>query len=231
MSVNYKTVRVAGLIYLLVIVTGIFSLAYVPIQLIDWNNAGTTFTNISRSAGLFRLGIFSSVVCYVAFIFLPLVLYRLLHAVHEQLARVMVILALLSVPLSLINLQHKYAALSIVETAGLLKGGSSAVLQSQLMFELQQYNNGLLLATVFWGLWLFPLGMLAYRSGFMPKLLGILLMAGCVGYLINFAGNTLVEDYPQTAIRKIAGLLPSIAEISTCVWLLVAGLKTKQYES
>ncbi|MBN8686159.1 MAG: DUF4386 domain-containing protein [Chitinophagales bacterium] len=228
MSDKNKIAGAAGIIYLLVIVTGIFSLAYVPLQLIDWNNAGTTFSNISRSTGLFSLGIFSSVVCYVAFIFLPLVLYRLLHTVHAQLACVMVILALLSVPLSLINLQHKFAALSIVEAAGHLKDGFSAELQNQLMFELQQYNNGLLLATVFWGLWLFPLGMLAYRSGFMPKLLGILLMAGCTGYLINFTGNTLIEDYKQTAIRKFAGLLPSIAEISTCIWLLVAGLKTKK---
>lgn len=231
MREKYSIAGVAGIIYLVVIGTGVFSLAYVPVKLIDWNDSNTTLTNISASSVLFSISIFSSVVCYIAFAFLPLVLYKLLRMVNEDLARTMVVLALLSVPLSLLNLQHKYAALSIVEKASLMNADSIVSLQHQLMFVLQQYNTGLLLATVFWGLWLFPFGMLVYKSGFMPKLLGILLMAGCVGYLINFTGNTLIEDYTQTTIKKIAGLLPTVAEISTCAWLLYAGFKTIRNES
>lgn len=231
MRENFSIAGVAGIIYLVVIGTGIFSLAYVPLKLIDWNDSNTTLANISASSVLFSFSIFSSVVCYVAFAFLPLVLYKLLRTVNEDLARMMVVLALLSVPLSFINLQHTYAALSIVETASLMKADSLVGLQHQLMFVLQQYNTGLLLATVFWGLWLFPFGILVYKSGFMPKLLGILLMAGCVGYLINFTGNTLIEDYTQTTTKKIAGLLPTVAEISTCAWLLYAGFKSTRHES
>jgi hypothetical protein len=231
MRENYSIAGVAGIIYLVVIGTGIFSLAYVPVKLIDWNDSNTTLANISASSVLFSFSIFFSVVCYIAFAFLPLVLYKLLRTVNEDLARMMVVLALLSVPLSLINLQHIYAALSIVETASLMRADSLVNLQHQLMFVLQQYNTGLLLATVFWVLWLFPFGMLVYKSGFMPKLLGILLMAGCVGYLVNFTGNTLIDNYTQTTVKKIAGLLPTVAEISTCAWLLYAGLKTIRYEN
>jgi hypothetical protein len=86
----------------------------------------------------------------------------------------MAILALLSVPLSFNNLQHKYAALTLIKKEVFLQNVSMEDLQNKLMFSLHQYNDGLLLATVFWGLWLFPFGLLVYRSGFIPKFLGVL---------------------------------------------------------
>lgn len=228
MKVNKNTARAAGLIYLVVIITGMFSLAYVPQKLIDWNNSRVTFNNITASPSLFRLGIYSSVVCYVAFTFLPLVLYKLLKTVKESHARAMVILALLSVPLSFNNLQHKYAALTLTGKTSFLQNISIEDVQTQIMFSLDQYNDGILLATVFWGLWLFPFGLLVYRSGFMPKILGVLLMLGCVGYLINFTGNTLLDNYSKIGIGKIMGMLPAIAEIGTCSWLLFYGFNIKR---
>jgi len=228
MTTSKNTARIAGFIYLVVVITGMFSLAYVPNKLIDWNNGAATFSNITASPSLFRLGIYSSVVCYVAFVFLPIVLYKLLRAVNESQARAMVTLALLSVPLSFSNLQHKYAALILTEKELFLQGISTEDIQSKLMFSLHQYNDGLLPATVFWGLWLFPFGLLVYKSGFIPRFLGVLLMLGCVGYLINFTGNTLFENYPKTGIGKYMGMLPAIAEIGTCFWLLFFGLQIKR---
>ncbi|MCC6447731.1 MAG: DUF4386 domain-containing protein [Chitinophagaceae bacterium] len=228
MNTNKNTARSAGLIYLVVVITGMFSLAYVPNKLIDWNNSRVTFNNITTSPSLFRLGIYSSILCYVAFTFLPLFLYKLLRTVNESQARAMVILALLSVPLSFNNLQHKYAVLMLTGKESLLQNISIEDLQSKLMFSLHQYNDGILLATVFWGLWLFPFGLLVYRSGFMPKYLGVLLMLGCVGYITNFTGNTLLENYSQFGIGKYMSMLPAIAEIGTCLWLLIYSLKTKK---
>ncbi|MBN8878176.1 MAG: DUF4386 domain-containing protein [Sphingobacteriales bacterium] len=228
MNTNKNTARAAGSIYLIVVITGMFSLAYIPQKLIDWNNSRVTFNNITTSHSLFRFGIYSSVLCYVAFTFLPLFLYKLLRTVNESHARAMVILALLSVPLSFNNLQHKYAAVTITGKESLLQNISLEDLQSKLMFSLYQYNDGLLLATVFWGLWLFPLGLLVYRSGFIPKFLGILLMLGCVGHLINYTGNTLFENYAQIGIGKYMGMLPAVAEIGTCFWLLFFGVQIKR---
>lgn len=228
MKTNKNTARAAGLIYLVVIITGMFSLAYVPQKLIDWNNSRVTFNNITASPSLFRLGIYSSVVCYVAFTFLPLTLYKLLKTINEFHARVMVILALLSVPLSFNNLQYKYAALTLTGKASFLQSISIEDIQRKLMFSLHQYNDGILLATVFWGFWLFPFGLMVYRSGFIPKFLGVLLMLGCIGYLINFTGNTLLDNYSQIGIGKYIGMLPAIAEIGICFWLLFFGLKAKR---
>lgn len=230
MNTNKITARAAGLIYLAVVITGMFSLAYVPNKLIDWNNSAATFNNIAASPSLFRLGIYSSILCYVAFTFLPLFLYKLLRTVNESHARAMLILALVSVPMSLNNLQYKYAALTLTGKQSFLQNISVEELQSTLMFSLHQYNAGILLATVFWGLWLFPFGLLVYRSGFMPKILGVLLMLGCMGYLINFTGNTLLENYSQNGIRKYMSMLPAAAEISTCLWLLFGRLQIKRNE-
>ena len=228
MTANKKTARIAGFIYLIVIITGMFSLAYIPQKLIDWNNSRATYNNIIASPYLYRLGIYTSILCYIAFTFLPLALYKLLRTVNESQARAMVILALLSVPLSFSNLQHKYAALTITGKEAFLQNTSVEDLQSQLMFSLHQYNDGILLATVFWGLWLFPFGLLVYRSGFIPKFLGVLLMFGCLGYLINFTGNTLFENYSNIGVGKYMGLLPAVAEIGTCFWLLIFGIQTKR---
>jgi len=227
MNTHKKTARAAGVIYLVVVITGMFSLAYVPQKLIDWNNGAVTFNNMITHPSLFRIGIYSSIICYVAFAFLPLFLYKLLRTVNESHARAMVILALLSVPLSFSNLQHKYAAITLTGNKSVLPAISTEELQSQVMFSLHQYNDGILLATVFWGLWLFPLGLLVYRSGFMPKFLGVLLMLGCIGYLVNFSGNTLSENYAQTGIGTYIRKLPAVAEISTCFWLLFFGLTNK----
>lgn len=229
MAASKNTARLAGFLYLVVIVTGMFSLVYVPQKLIDWNNCKATFNNVIASPLLFRLGIYSSILCYTAFTFLSLALYSLLKTVNESHARTMVILALLSVPLSFNNLQHKYAALTLVGKEQFLLDVPIEDLQIKLLFSLHQYDDGILLATVFWGLWLFPFGLLVYQSGFMPKFLGVLLMTGCLGYLINFTGNTLIENYLQTGIGKYIAILPAVAEIGTCFWLLFFALKTNRY--
>ncbi len=95
------------------------------------------------------------------------------------------------------------------------------------MLYLNQYDNGILITTVFWGLWLLPFGYLVYKSGFFPKILGILLMLGCFGYLINYFGNTLSNNYGTIGISPYLGLLPAIGEIGTCLWLLFVGAKEK----
>jgi hypothetical protein len=174
MKASKNIARAAGFIYLVVVITGMFSLAYIPQKLIDWNNRKVTFNKIIASSSLLRWSIYSSVLCYIAFTFLSLVLYKLLKTVNEFHAKAMAILALLSVPLSFNNLQHKYAALTLIKKEVFLQNVSMEDLQNKLMFSLHQYNDGLLLATVFWGLWLFPFGLLVYRSGFIPKFLGVL---------------------------------------------------------
>jgi hypothetical protein len=218
-----NTGRIAGLLYLVVVITGIFSLGYVPSKLIIWNNPSATFNAIKESEFLFRLGIVSGLICYTFFLFLPLVLYKLLKPVHENYAQYMVALAIVSVPISFVNMLNKFAVLSIISE----NSGQSETKEAikQVLFYLNQYDYGNLIVQVFWGLWLFPFGYLVYKSGVIPKFFGILLMFGCISYLINFFGNSLYPNYSQLGISSIIRFPATLGEIGSCLWLLILGAK------
>ena len=228
MEPSKKTARIAGLLYLIVVVTGIVTLGYIPNQLIVWEDKTATFNNILKNENLFRLGIFSSVLCYLAFIFLPLVLRELLKTVNKFMANVMVFSVLVSIPISFFNLYNKYLILDMIHRESYLKMYDESQLQSLVMFHLNQYEYGIYIATLFWGLWLFPFGYLVYKSGFIPKIFGILLILGCFGYIVNFSGNTLFANYQEWGISKIIGKIPSVAEIGICFWLLLFGIKNSK---
>lgn len=228
MTEKNLTSRIAGLIYLGIVLTGIFSLMYVPSKLIHYNNASLTFQNITNAESLFRLGIVSGLLCYVLFIFLPIVLYKLLYQVNENAAKLMVLFAIISVPIYFINVQNQFTVLSLIKSPNYLNVFSIEQLQSQVLFYLDQYQNGMRLVHIFSGLWLLPFGYLVFKSNFLPKLLGILLMLGCFGYLINFLGNTLIQNYSELGIGSYISLPASIGEIGTCFWLLFVGAKEKQ---
>jgi hypothetical protein len=140
-------------------------------------------------------------------------------------AVIMVVLAAASVPFSLFNLLHKVNVLTLTGKEAVLEAKSIDQRQLQVLQELIYYNNGIELISVFWGLWLLPFGYLVYKSGFLPKILGILLMAGCFGYLVNFLGGFLFPQYASIGIAKFVSLPATLGEIGTCLWLLIIGLK------
>lgn len=215
--------RLAGLIYLVCVLTGIFCLAYVPSQLGLWANpTATTITNIRESEFLFRLSIIASVVCYLSFYALPFVLYKLLNSVNKNVAIAMVALAVVSIPISFMNLVGRLDVLSLISGAQYLDVFTTEQLNSQIILLLKSYNNGIKLLMVFWGLWLFPFGYLIYKSGFIPRVFGILLMAGCFSYLIRFTAAML---FPEMSIPSFVRLPASFGEIGTCLWLLIMGAK------
>jgi len=163
--------------------------------------------------------------CYTFFLFLPLALYRLLKPVHAYYAVLMVLLAVMSVPVYFLNVQNQFSVLSLLDGAKNSYGLTIEQIQLQLMLYLDQYDNGMRIVHIFSGLWLFPFGYLVFRSGFLPKALGLLLMAGCFGYLVNFLGHTLFPAYAQLGISSYVRLPASIGEIGTCLWLLIVGAK------
>ncbi len=217
-----RTARIAGLVYLSVVLSGIFNLVYVPSKLIVWDDAVITFNNIVTSEMLFRIGILSGLICYVCYIMLPIVLYKLLKPVHKEYAILMVVFAIISIPVSYLNIQNKVDILSLIGNAEYLKVYTTEQLQAQVMLLLESYHNGILIVEVFWGLWLFPFGYLVFKSGFLPKALGILLMIGCFSYLIVVCGELL---FPNYNIPSLVMLPASIGEIGSCLWLLIMGTK------
>lgn len=220
-----KLARTAGLLYLIVVVAGIFSLGYVPSQTVVPGDAAATWDRIASAETLFRLGIVAGCVCYTAFLMLPLALYRLLSPADKTAAVLMVAFAVVSVPLSLANLSNKLEVVSLMSGAGYLRTYTTAQLQAHAMLSLDAYNKGILVAKIFWGLWLLPFGYLVFKSRLLPRILGLLLMAGCFGYLIDFCGRALFPGYADTALANYAVLPATIGEIGTCLWLLIVGAR------
>lgn len=222
---NRAMARTAGLLYLIVVLTGIVCLAYVPSQTTVPGDAAATVARLLATQPLFRLGIAAGMICYVAFLLLPFALYRLLAPVNRPAAVLMVALAVASVPLSLLNLGHKLDVVTLLGGANYLQALTPAQLQAQVMLSLAAYGNGILLAKIFWGLWLLPFGYLVFASGILPRVLGVLLMLGCAGYLVDVAGRLFVPGFSESALAGVVTLPAALGEIGTCLWLLVVGAR------
>jgi len=225
MSKN-KIARLAGLAYLVLVLTGLFNLVYVPSQLIVWGDAATTVSNILNSEFLFRLGIVVGVICFISFLILPFILYRLFESVNRTYAVAMVVLAVVSVPISIFNMINKVDVLTLLSGAQYLESFEIEQVHTQVMLLLKSYSNGIAVVQIFWGLWLFPFGYLAFKSGYLPRIFGILLMLGCFGYLIKFFRFFL---FPTLDIPYV-GMPGSLGEIGICLWLLIMGVKGEQVE-
>lgn len=225
MEPTKKMARIAGGIYLLVVISGILNLIYLPSLLIDWDNAEATVSNIRTNELLYRGNILAGLIMNLSFLALSLILYQLLKSVNRVYALLMVLLVLVSIPVTFYNLVNKLDVLTLIGDADYLKGWTGEQLQSHVMLALESYDNGILIAQIFWGLWLFPFGYLVYKSGFLPKFLGIMLIIGCFGYLIEFSGYFFFEGYGKTTFSSIAAILFSIGELGICLWLLIFGIK------
>ena len=219
-----NTARLAGFIYFLVVIMGIYNLAYVPSQLIVSDDPAATISNIQSSELMFRSGIVTGVLSYVFFLVLPFVLFDLFKEVNRNMAVLMVILAATSVPISLVNLIEMANVLTLVSSETYINALTTEQLHTQVTLLFKSYNNGIKIVQVFWGLWLFPFGYLVFKSGFLPKVLGILLMLGCFGYFTFFLGNLL---FPEVTIPSIIRRPATLGEIGTCLWLLIMGTREK----
>ena len=212
---SVSNARLAGVFYLIVVVTGIFSLAYVPSRITVAGDSAATVANIIAMEPLFRAGIAVSILCYLAFLLLPLPLYRLLEPAGPVPARLMVLFAVVSVPMALLNLGNDLDVLSA------LRLGNA----EQAAAHLTASRNGQIFVQLFWGLWLLPLGLLIVRTAVIPRVLGALLMFGCLGYCIKVFGLILVPDFAGIPGIRYVSIPGSVGEIGTCLWLLVMGAR------
>ena len=223
MNSTKKQARVAGLLYLLASIIGFFCLAYVPAKLIVSGDATATANRIRASETLLRLGIASELTSFIIFIFVVLALYRLFKAVSEKHAVAMATLLLISIPISLLNLLNEIAALILVSGASFLSAFEKGQLDALAYMFLRLHGQGFIVAQIFWGLWLFPFGILVIRSGFIPRFLGYLLFIAASGYLASSFTSLLLPAYrhlvDQFAMVLEAGELPII------FWLLIWGAK------
>lgn len=210
-----RNARMAGVLYLIVVTTGLFCLAWIPARVDDGIAAA------SANADLFRAGIAAFLLMQVAFLLLPLAIYRVLVDVDRTAATVMVALATVSVPISLVAAGHRLEALSLLQTAG---ETPSQLVQAAFAASIGRYGQTLRLASLFWGAWLLPFGWLVLRSGRLPRLLGAFLILGGIGYLARVFGG-LCPGFLESAFARNATLPAAVGEIGSCLWLLMAGVR------
>lgn len=226
MHPNRKTARIAGWLYLAMALFSIVSLVYVPSQLVVAGDAAATAKRITESEFLLRLGIVSNFIGQVLFLYLVHALYKLLRPVDPDQARLMVLFVLASIPITFLNAFGHFAAIEILSGKGHMTAFSTEQVQALAMVFLEIQAKGIIIAEVFWGLWLFPFGWLVFKSGFIPKVLGVLLMAGGVGYLIECLVVFLFPEHPAIAYPGLA--VSSIAEFAMIFWLIGKGVRKEQ---
>jgi len=225
MNSTKKQARFAGLLYLLASLIGCFGLIYVPGKLIVRGDATATANHIRASETLFRLGIATELFGFTMFIFVVLALYRLFKGVNEKHALAMATLLLVSIPISLLNLLNDIAALVIVNGAGFLSMFETRQLDALAYLFVRLHGQGFVVAQLFWGLWLFPFGILIIRSGFIPRVLGFLLFIAGFGNVASSFTSLLLPSYAPITDRFTSVL--TAAELPIIFWLLIWGAKNQ----
>jgi hypothetical protein len=225
MDSTKKQARIAGLLYALVALTAPVGLIYVPAKLFVPGDATATADHIRASAWLLRMGIASELFHQTIEVFLVLVLYVLFRVVNKSLARQMAVLGLMPIPIVFLNVLGEIAALILLSGANFLAVFDKPQLDALAMLFIRLHGQGLQVASIFWGLWLFPFGLLIMRCGFIPKVLGILVIVAGVGYLLG-SFTSLILPHPVGILSDIAGIL-TLGEPPIILWLLIWGAKAQ----
>lgn len=221
-----KTARLAGLLYLALGITGAYAIMYVPSQIIVRGDAAATANNLIANEFLFRSGIVSHLICETLFVFLALVLYRLFKQVNEHEAKLMVALVIVQIPIVFLIESFNITSLMILK-GEVLKGLELEQKQDFAMLFLNIRRYGMLTLEIFWGLWLIPFGQLVYKSRFIPRILGVLLVIGGIAYVTDSFTFMLFPSY-RSFVSPYAIVAFSIAELSIILWLLIKGVKEQQ---
>lgn len=220
-----RTGRQAGILYLLMGLSAPFALLYIPRTLIERGDAAATSRNIQDNLLLFEAGIAAHVAIIVLFVAVVLVLYRLLNRVDRLQASLMVALALVSVPLSLLSLLAELLALELILPRDYLATFSPTQTDALAYLLLVARGKALMIAQIFWGLWLLPFGWLVMRCGFLPRMLGVLLIVNGIAYPILSITSLFFPDY-----RVIVGnaLFPALlGELWIMLWLAIRGAQVE----
>ena len=217
--------RLTGLLYLVVAILGSFAhlgaraAVYVP------GDAAATAEKIVANATLFRLGFVADLIQTTLFMFVGLALYRLLRQVSENVARVMVVFVAIATSLILANMIHHLAALLVATEPSYAADLGVAGSQSLVLLLLDMHHYGYLIAQIFFGLWLLPLGYLVFRSRRFPRALGVALIVACIAYLTEVLVAFLVPGIDESMTMLI--VIPSaIAEFWILFYLLIFGIRT-----
>lgn len=215
--------RFAGSLYFFVSLLGVFALVYVPSKLIVEGDATATASNIMASETLFRLGIAVQLIGQALFILVAMALYELFKGVNQRHAALMATLIVASIPIACLNELNAYAALVLVRGADFLSVFEKPQRDALALLFLNLHGRGFDVAGVFWGLWLFPMALLVYRSRFLPRFLGVWLALGGFAYVVMSLTAFLAPEYRN---RVFTWSQPAFfGEVALMLWLIIKGAR------
>jgi hypothetical protein len=224
------TARLAGALYVVMGLSGAFTLLYIPSVFLVLGNATATAGRITESPGLYRFGVFADLMSGVFAVCLAVVLYDLFQDVDRGQARLMVGFVFGMVAVGLVNTVLMAAPLVLTSGATYLSAFDKNHLDALTLGLFGWRGQGIRAATMYWGVWLLPLGILVYRSGFLPRLLGVLVfIAGCT-YVLNCLAYYFLPEHARMIAR--ASMLPQAAgEAGFTGWLLIKGARPEPLEA
>ena len=237
MNVDIKTAeaspqtyaRIGGVLYLIIIVFGIFGELFVRGKLIVSGDAAATANNIMASQLLWRLGIAGDLVMHICDVPLMLIFYVLLRPVNKNLALLAVLFTLIQTAVLVATKLNLFTPLFLLGNADYLKAFEPNQLNALLYLSVKSDSYGFGIGLLFFGCACLVLGYLIFTSTYLPKILGVLMQIAGLCYLTNSFALILSPAFANMISPAI--LLPAfIGELSLCLWLLVKGVNVSQWE-
>jgi hypothetical protein len=220
--------RITGLLLLIIVVLGSFSLIYVPSTLVVPGDAAATSDNIRASEALFRTAIISDAAIFLIEIVVTALLYVLLRPVSRMLSLVAAFARLSMTVIQGFNVLPSFIVLLLLSGAGYLTVFQPDQLDALVLLSLNAREYGVYIWQAFFGLHLVVLGYLVFKSGYFPRVLGILLVVGSLGYLTDSFGNILFPNY-EAIFGMVVGVTAVIGELPFFLWLLFKGVNVQQW--
>jgi len=219
-----KTARLAGVLYLIASVAGVFGILYGPSLAVP-GDAAATARNILAAESLFRLSIVSALLDQIIFIFVGLALYQLLKTVNQNMAALMLIFLLLSIPIAILDELNNGAVLFLLNGADSLNVFTVDQRHALVLWFLDLHALGLNIAFLVGAPWFFPLGYLVFKSGFLPRILGILLIMNGLAYLLDSFAALL---FPNLNVNMV--MFTGWVEVFFALWLAIKGVNVEQWK-
>jgi hypothetical protein len=220
--------RASGLLYLIIIVLGLFSEIFVRSSLISPGDAATTASNIMAAEGLFRAGFLADSIMVLSDIALAVLLFVLLKPVNQILALIAVVFRLMQTAVIAVNLLNYYATMLLLENAGYTSAFNADQINSLSSLFLDLHSHGYDLGLILFGVHCLLLGYLIAKSMYMPKVLGFLVMVAGVTYLVGSYTRFLFPEFVEAVSPIYAVAI--ISELSLCLWLLIKGVNLERWK-
>jgi uncharacterized membrane protein YwzB len=225
MSSLQGVARRAGALYLLFSIVAIMGEFVIPSAMVPGDPAATA-RNITSAETLYRVDLLVGFVTLLMFAFLVVNLHRLFQDVDGEQSMLMVVLVSIGIAVSLANMFHKFTPLVLLGSADYMSVFPRSQIEAMALNALRQHSQGAAVSTTFWGLWLFPFGLLVIRSGFIPRIFGFLLIVAGIAYLTSSVTSLVLPEYRSTVSRAMMPLY--FGEVPIIFWLLFKGARSPQ---